>query len=99
MVNPMTTSPLAAPESELARLSRGEHHDPHAVLGAHPAVGGTVVRAFHPDATGAALIAPNGGSAPMEPIGHGTWAGLVDDLAPGQFSYRVRFTFPDGNTW
>ena len=95
----MTTSPLLAPESELARLARGEHHDPHAILGAHPAVGGTVVRAFHPDASGVALVAPNGGEAPMEPIGHGTWAALVDDLAPGQFSYRVRFTFPDGNTW
>jgi 1,4-alpha-glucan branching enzyme len=93
------TSPLASPESELARLARGDHHDPHAILGVHPAVGGTVVRAFHPDASGAALIAPNGGTAPMEPIGHGVFAGLVDDLAPGQFSYRVRFTFPDGNTW
>jgi 1,4-alpha-glucan branching enzyme len=99
MVEPMTTSPLAAPESELARLARGEHHDPHAILGAHPAVGGTVVRAFHPDASAAALIAPSGGTAPMEPIGHGTWAALVDDLAPGQFTYRVRFTFPDGNSW
>ena len=84
---------------ELARLARGEHHDPHAILGAHPAAGGTVIRAFHPDATAAELVAPNGGTQPMEPIGHGVWAGLVPDLAPGQFTYRVRFGFRDGNTW
>src|SRR5688572_29352304 len=84
---------------ELARLARGEHHDPHAVLGAHPGPGGTVIRAFHPDATAAALVAPNGGTQAMEPIGHGVWAGLVHDLAPGQFTYRLRFTLADGNTW
>jgi 1,4-alpha-glucan branching enzyme len=99
MVEPMTTSPLNVPDPDLARLARGEHHDPHAILGAHPAVGGTVVRSFHPDASAADLVAPNGGTHPMEPIGHGVWAALVDDLAPGQFAYRVRFTFPDGNTW
>ena len=42
---------LAVPASERARLARGEHHDPHALLGAHPTPAGTVVRAFHPEAT------------------------------------------------
>ena len=99
MVEPMTTSPLNVPDTDLARLARGEHHDPHAVLGAHPAVAGTVVRAFHPDASGAELVTATGHTQAMEPIGHGVWAALVDDLAPGQFAYRVRFTFPDGNAW
>jgi 1,4-alpha-glucan branching enzyme len=94
-----TATVLQAPEAELARLGRGEHHDPHSILGAHPAVGGTVVRAFHPDASGAALIAPNGDTEPMETIGHGVWAAMVPDLTPDQFAYRVRFTFPDGNAW
>jgi len=35
----------------------------------------------------------------MEPIGNGLWAGLVADLAPGQFAYRIRFAFPDGKSW
>jgi 1,4-alpha-glucan branching enzyme len=95
----MTTLEHAPPAAEAARLARGEHHDPHAVLGAHHALGGTVVRAFHPDATAAELVAPNGGTAPMEALGDGLWSGLVPDLAPGQFAYRVRFTFADGNTW
>ncbi|MBA3741273.1 MAG: 1,4-alpha-glucan branching enzyme, partial [Chloroflexi bacterium] len=94
-----TATVLQAPDQELARLARGEHHDPHAILGVHPAVGGSVVRAFHPDASAAELVASNGDTAPMAAIGHGVWAALVDELAPGQFTYRVRFTFADGNTW
>jgi 1,4-alpha-glucan branching enzyme len=81
------------------RLARGEHHDPHAILGAHAAADGTVIRAFHPDANAAWLVAPNGGVAPMEPVGDGLWEGFVADLRPGQFAYRIRFGFPDGNTW
>ncbi|MGH2401683.1 MAG: GlgB N-terminal domain-containing protein, partial [Candidatus Limnocylindria bacterium] len=95
----MTTVLHAPAEEEIVRLARGEHHDPHSILGAHPAEGGTVVRAFHPDATRADLVAPNGGTAPMEPLGHGLWAALVPDLQPEQFAYRVRFGFPDGNAW
>ncbi|HEU5324923.1 MAG TPA: 1,4-alpha-glucan branching protein GlgB, partial [Candidatus Limnocylindria bacterium] len=95
----MTTSDLAPAATDIERLARGEHHDPHAVLGAHPTGGGTVVRAFHPDATDAALVAPNGAAHPMQSVGGGLWAAHVDDLAPHQVSYRVRFTFSDGNTW
>ena len=95
----MTTLRHAPPAAEIERLARGEHHDPHAILGAHHAEGGTVIRAFHPDANAGWLVAPNGGTAPMEPIDNGLWAGFVPDLAPGQFGYRVRFGFPDGNTW
>jgi 1,4-alpha-glucan branching enzyme len=98
MVIAMTTI-NAAPAADVARLARGEHHDPHAILGSHPVAGGTVIRAFHPDANAGWLVAPNGGAAPMEPLGDGLWAGLVADLGPGQFRYRIRFGFPDGNTW
>ena len=46
----MTQDTLGASPAtdELARLARGEHPDPHAILGAHQARGGTVIRAFHP---------------------------------------------------
>src|SRR5918999_510766 len=99
IVRPMTTVPLAPATDDAARLARGEHHDPHTVLGAHPIAGGTVIRAFHPDATTAALVARNGGTAPMEPIGNGLWAATVPNLAPGEISYRIRFGFPDGAAW
>jgi 1,4-alpha-glucan branching enzyme len=99
MVSHVTIAELAPPADELARLVRGEHHDPHAILGAHPAPGGTVVRAFHPDANRAALVAPNGGTERMEPLGDGVWGALVENLAPGSFRYRVRFGFAEGNDW
>ena len=99
MVSPMTTVEHAPTAEEMARLARGEHHDPHAILGAHPVEGGSIVRAFHPDAQAAALLAPNGGTVPMEPLGNGLWAGLMPEFAPGEFVYRIRFTFADGNAW
>ncbi|MBI3687112.1 MAG: 1,4-alpha-glucan branching protein GlgB [Actinobacteria bacterium] len=37
--------------TELDRLVGGAHHNPHAILGAHPGPDGTVVRTLRPDAT------------------------------------------------
>jgi 1,4-alpha-glucan branching enzyme len=89
---------LAPDESELTRLARGEHHDPHAVLGAHEVPGGSVVRAFHPDASGVSLVRPGARPRAMTPIGSGVWAVFVPRSKP-PFAYRLRFTFPDGNDW
>ena len=97
IVRRMLTSHLAVPEPVLLRLARGEHHDPHAVLGAHPTADGTVVRAFHPDATSAELVDVEGDASTMEAVGHGVWAALVPHGGPS--AYRVRFTFRDGNAW
>ena len=71
------SSPLAVPDAERALLVRGEHHDPHAILGAHPSEGGTVVRAFHPDATSVQLVPEGGEPVAMSPIGDGLWAALL----------------------
>jgi 1,4-alpha-glucan branching enzyme len=95
----MTTVQHVPAANEIGRLARGEHHDPHAILGAHPVDGGSVVRAFHPDAQSAALVTSEGEPTPMEPVGGGLWAGLVPDLAPEQLAYRIRYTFLDGNAW
>ncbi|CAN5546927.1 1,4-alpha-glucan branching protein GlgB [soil metagenome] len=95
MVSPMTTSALAPAPEEISRLVRGEHHDPHAILGAHPAADGTVVRAFHPDAKAAELVATDGTTTQMQPLGDGLWAAQIPEV----MSYRTRFTFADGETW
>ena len=104
MVRPMprtaadATRNVAIPDAEGGRLARGEHHDPHAVLGAHRIPGGAIVRAFHPEAASVMLV-PDGGSAvPMSPAGHGTWAALLPGSDPPR-AYRLRFTFQDGATW
>src|SRR5213595_1597935 len=88
---------LAPPEADLARLARGEHHDPHSILGAHAVSGGTVVRGFHPDASGATLLRSGADPEPMTNVGSGVWAVLLPEAPP--HAYRMRFTFPDGNDW
>jgi 1,4-alpha-glucan branching enzyme len=89
---------LAVPDPERARLTRGEHHDPHAVLGVHASPSGTVVRAFHPEASSVELIPRGGRTQPMRALGDGLWAALLARIeAP--LAYRLRFTFADGTTW
>jgi 1,4-alpha-glucan branching enzyme len=88
---------LAPPADEAQRLVRGEHHDPHAILGAHPMDGGHVIRTFHPEATGVDLLRPNARPQPMEPLGDGLWAALLADASPS--AYRLRLHFPDGDDW
>jgi 1,4-alpha-glucan branching enzyme len=55
------------PAGEVQRLRRGEHPEPHALLGAHPAsadgIAGITVRAWHPDAVGCECVLLDGGGA------------------------------------
>ena len=85
------------------RLVRVEHPDPHSILGAHffkvNEQTGVVVRAFHPDATGAEMIMEGEGPSLMEKCHPG---GLFACFLPNRdlpVSYKVRFTFADENEW
>jgi 1,4-alpha-glucan branching enzyme len=93
-----TAAAINAPEAEAARLARGEHHDPHTILGAHPVSGGMVIRAFHPDATAVDLLPDGRAPMPMAEIGHGLWA-VATSEAGAPPAYRLRFRFADGNDW
>ncbi|WP_407704183.1 1,4-alpha-glucan branching enzyme [Streptomyces phyllanthi] len=62
---PETTSLVPEPRTPFSpsveggdreRLLSGTHHDPHSVLGAHPAPGGVVFRAFRPYALGVTVV-------------------------------------------
>ena len=97
--NALDVERLLPPPDEAARLARGEHHDPHAILGAHALPGGSAVRAFHPDATGAVLVTDAGPTQPMARLGNGLWGRFIPDATPSSLSYRIRFTFADGATW
>src|SRR5207253_668195 len=91
-------APRAVPAAHARRLGRGEHHDPHAVLGVHPTPTGAVVHAFHPEAKSVELIRTDGGVSPMSSVGDGVWATLLPGIeAP--LAYRLRFTFAAGATW
>jgi 1,4-alpha-glucan branching enzyme len=50
----MTTASIG--KSDIARLVRGEHHEPHRVLGPHPQDGQVVIRAWRPDAIAVAAL-------------------------------------------
>ncbi|MGH2418876.1 MAG: GlgB N-terminal domain-containing protein, partial [Candidatus Limnocylindria bacterium] len=88
---------LAPPADDAQRLARGEHHDPHAILGSHAMDGGRVIRTFHPEAAGVDLLRPTAPPQAMEPLGDGLWATFLADASPSP--YRLRLHFPDGNDW
>ena len=98
MVRPTTSAiPLLRPDpDDAARLTAGQHHNPHAILGLHGGEHGSVVRAFHPEAVSVDLLRDDS-AAPMEMLGAGLWA-VSTDLEPGD-AYRLRFRFADGNDW
>ena len=87
-------------QGAVRRFLEGRHHDPHSLLGAHPATvdgqQGLIVRAAHP-AAAAAEILVDGQSLPMT-----NEQGLFAVFLPGAtlpMSYRIRLRFPDGNSW
>jgi 1,4-alpha-glucan branching enzyme len=98
------TSLLKGISSEdIERLVRIEHPDPHSILGVHPYAmnrkEGLVVRAFHPDAMRAELLIK--GRKPVfmkECHAGGLFAAFISDRRL-PLSYRLRFTFADGNHW
>ena len=86
-------------DADLERLVTGLHHDPHSLLGAHPALDGegrdcVVIRGWRPDAVGMVLLA---GERRIE-MGcvhpAGLFAGVVE--GPGTPDYRLEATYPDG---
>ena len=80
------------------RLRAGLEINPHGILGAHPAAGGTVLRAFHPDASGCDSLLLGGAAVAMTAGGGGLFAAFLPGAAP-PLPYRLRFHFPGGGTW
>jgi 1,4-alpha-glucan branching enzyme len=73
--------------------------DPHSLLGAHPADGGIVVRAYRPDALRVRVL-PEGGEA-VE-LAKADEAGLFEGVVPGAnpgLRYELEVSYPDGNTF
>ncbi|KIZ14044.1 glycogen branching protein [Streptomyces natalensis ATCC 27448] len=68
----------AAPlgDEDRGRLLDGAHHDPHALLGAHPVRGGVLVRALRPYARSVTVLA-KGLRAGLHPEGDGLFAGVL----------------------
>ncbi|WP_372409723.1 1,4-alpha-glucan branching enzyme [Streptomyces luteireticuli] len=90
---PRGVRPAPRPEEdERARLLSGAHHDPHALLGAHPTVGGIAIRALRPHARSVTVVA-EGLRAALLPEGDGFFAGLlpIGDVP----AYRLHVVYED----
>ncbi len=110
--NVSDTETLRAPfQIEIENITRAEHSDPFHVLGPHwidregtPSVS---IRAFHPAAVDVTVLS-NGGEHPAVKIHpDGLFEAIVaprtvkarEDGSIPPAAYRLRFRFPDGNTW
>ena len=74
---------------------RALHHpEPHQVLGAHPEPGGgTIIRAWRPEAEGITVVADDGHEWPMRPLGHGLFE-VRTSRAVGP--YHLAVSYPGG---
>ncbi|MFD3483982.1 1,4-alpha-glucan branching enzyme [Streptomyces sp. NPDC058665] len=78
------------PDSDRHRLLGGSHHDPHAVLGAHPGKGGVVVRALRPYAKAVTVVAKDL-RAPLHDDGDGFFSGVLPWRKVPEYSLLVRY--------
>ena len=72
---------------EVERLVRGEHHEPHRLLGAHTEDGRVVVRAFRPDATAVTALVGDQRVKLEQVHPAGLFEGTLDGKAPP--AYRL----------
>jgi len=88
---------------DVTRLVKGEHSDPHSILGAHPYSGkgkeGIVVRAFHPEAIKAEILVEGEEPVVMEKSHRGGIFAALISLRSLPFPYRLRFRFSNGDSW
>ncbi|MEV1044848.1 1,4-alpha-glucan branching enzyme [Streptomyces sp. NPDC049916] len=90
-----TAAARPAPALDLAdrgRLLAGDHHAPHAVLGAHPIPGGTLVRALRPFARSVTVLS-TGGRAELHDDGDGFFSGVLP--VPEVPDYRLQVVYDD----
>jgi 1,4-alpha-glucan branching enzyme len=97
MIRPdqLTSTHLAPDGADLARLLAGEHHNPHAILGAHEYGDHTVIRAYRPHAVEVvALVGPD--RFPLQHIESGLFAVALPfvDLV----DYRLQVSYRSGES-
>ena len=88
---------------DVERLVEGRHHDPHAVLGVHPAASGegkgAVVRIWRPDAVSVAVRTADGELVEADRLHDaGLYAARLD-AEPASGSYRVVVRYPSGDSY
>ncbi|HEV2895061.1 MAG TPA: 1,4-alpha-glucan branching enzyme, partial [Actinomycetota bacterium] len=86
-------------KDEVERLVRGEHHEPHRLLGAHTEDRRVVIRVFRPDAIGVvALVGPDDQPERVK-LDQVHDAGLFEGTLDGTgvpAAYRLEVSYPSG---
>ena len=85
--------------NELDALIRREHHNPHAILGAHPADDGVAIRALRPAARAVTAHLDDGTAVELEQIHAG---GVFEGVAAGYdppLHYLVEVDYGDAGTF
>ncbi|MDJ0460744.1 1,4-alpha-glucan branching enzyme [Streptomyces sp. H27-C3] len=77
-------------DGERERLLTGSHHDPHGVLGAHPAPGGIGFRALRPYATAVTVLA-DGLRAELIGDGDGLFSGVLPLSSVPEYTLLVTY--------
>jgi 1,4-alpha-glucan branching enzyme len=78
---------------EISRIVAGHHHDPHAVLGAHPAPDGVVIRALRPLAGTVSVVLGDGQRFPMEHVHEGVFSATLPVREVPR--YQIAVAYPD----
>ncbi|MFB9505964.1 1,4-alpha-glucan branching enzyme, partial [Streptomyces aurantiacus] len=73
------------------RLLSGAHHDPHALLGAHPVPEGVIVRALRPFAESVAVSLPDGLRMLLDSEGGGIFSGVLPLDSIPEYTLLVRY--------
>jgi 1,4-alpha-glucan branching enzyme len=84
---------------ELDALARREHGEPHAILGAHPAADGVVVRVLRPAAEAVSVNPAEGKTTKLEQIHP---AGIFEGVLPGAelpLRYQVEVDYGEAGTF
>jgi len=86
--------------AEIEQLVRGEHGQPHAILGPHPDGGGVTIRSFKPLAKTVTAVLADGTRVPLAHEHEGVWVGEVStgstDEATDVPDYRVEVDYGQG---
>ncbi len=88
-----TATALPLDQHVLEQIVRGEHGDPHSVLGAHEHGGAVTVRVLRPLADSVTVVF-EGGPVPLEHEHGGVWCGVLD--VPEVPDYRLEVTYAGG---
>jgi 1,4-alpha-glucan branching enzyme len=90
---------MIASAPDVERLIRREHGDPHALLGAHEAGGGVVIRALRPAAAHVKVHADGNGDVELEQVHPG---GVFEGVVPGAelpLDYELEVDYGESGTY